>query len=131
MPFAVKYPLTRDEQDGFYKMNNNYIDIIVQNFKNLMLTEPGERVMNPEFGVGIKSLLFSQNDSFTRGSISSRTQKQVSKYMPFLEIIEMNFSQEQEITGNPNGNIFYMEVKLNVKDLDKEIIVPFEISEFT
>ena len=32
---------------------------IKQNFKNLILTVPGERVMLPDFGVGLKQYLFT------------------------------------------------------------------------
>ena len=34
---------------------------IKSNLINVLLTEPGERVMEPDFGVGLKLLLFEQN----------------------------------------------------------------------
>ena len=48
-------PLSLDEQDG-YKMNKELVKAIQQNIKMLLLTVPGERVMDPDFGVGLKTI---------------------------------------------------------------------------
>ncbi len=54
---AVKLPLTPDSGDGF-TMIKGLRALIKQNFKMLLLTIPSERVMEPEFGVGLKRFLF-------------------------------------------------------------------------
>ena len=41
-----------------YKHVDEYGDLVRQNFKNLLLTIPGERMMDPDFGVGIQRFLF-------------------------------------------------------------------------
>ena len=51
---SPKLPLLVDKQDGPYGLNKRLNQSIKQNFKNLILTSPGERVMIPEFGVGLK-----------------------------------------------------------------------------
>ena len=55
--YSPTLPLTIDELDG-YKMNKNIKDVIRQNFKMLILTSPGERIMLPDFGAGIRRFLF-------------------------------------------------------------------------
>ena len=58
MPLLTpKLPLVVDGSTG-YRMIDNYTDLVKQNFKNLMLTNPGERMMDPTFGVGITTFLF-------------------------------------------------------------------------
>ena len=67
---AVKIPLTRDSIDGF-AMIKDIRTLIKQNFKMLLLTYPGERVMEPEFGIGLRRFLFSNFTQETFNSIES------------------------------------------------------------
>ena len=51
---APKLPLYRDDLDG-YALIKDYGELVAQNFKMLMFTSPGERIMDARFGFGIKS----------------------------------------------------------------------------
>ena len=44
---SVKLPITRNTIDGF-AMIKDFQTLVKQNFKMLVLTAPGERVMEPE-----------------------------------------------------------------------------------
>ena len=46
---------------GVFNTNYTTKDQTKSNLINLVLTEPGERVYKPSFGVGLNSLLFEQN----------------------------------------------------------------------
>jgi hypothetical protein len=84
-------PLTADSSNGFAltpDLRNN----IKQNLKMIVLTNPGERVMVPDFGVGIQSFLFEMFDDSVYASIDSRIREQVSLYMPYLKIERVQFS---------------------------------------
>ena len=50
---GVALPLTRSDIDGF-TMHKRIKDAAKQNLKMLLLTIPGERVMDPDYGVGMK-----------------------------------------------------------------------------
>ena len=55
---SLYLPITPDSGDGFTMLKS--IDkLIRQNLKMLLLTAPGERVMDPNFGVGVRNYLFS------------------------------------------------------------------------
>ena len=54
---GIKLPITRNTADGF-TMIKDFQTLVRQNFKMLILTAPGERVMEPDFGVGIRNYLF-------------------------------------------------------------------------
>ena len=64
---------------------DEYGDLIRQNFKNLLLTIPGERMMDPDFGVGIQRFLF-ENGITASSDIRSETARKVGKYMPFVNL---------------------------------------------
>lgn len=59
---SVALPLKYSSIDGF-EMNKDLKSLFRQNLKMLILTDPGERVMQPDFGVGMRRYLF-QNMCF-------------------------------------------------------------------
>tara|TARA_R110000824_G_scaffold333159_1_gene519761 strand:+ start:17884 stop:18249 length:366 start_codon:yes stop_codon:yes gene_type:complete len=83
-------PMSPSETDGF-TVNKRIETIIKQNFKMLLLTMPGERVMDPAFGCGLKYALFEQFGTKTYGKIKQRITSQTSKYIPPIEITNIEF----------------------------------------
>ena len=88
---SPKLPLQHNNTDGHYGLNKTFKEATKQNLKNLILTQPGERVMDPFFGVGIRGFLFEMDGPSVRGSIVSRIQKQVEAYIPHIEIVDIHF----------------------------------------
>tara|TARA_R110000824_G_scaffold199827_1_gene383818 strand:+ start:23 stop:391 length:369 start_codon:yes stop_codon:yes gene_type:complete len=82
---SVKLPLRQSSIDGFV-MNKSIISVIRQNLKMLVLTIPGERVMEPNYGVGLKRYLFENFSSTTSARISNNIREQVKVYMPAVKI---------------------------------------------
>ena len=85
---APKLPLNLDPSDlHVYKATKTLKATISQNLKMLVLTSPGERIMMPEYGVGIRNFLFSNDSYQTRQEISSKIREQTSIYMPFVNLV--------------------------------------------
>ena len=94
-----------------------YINSEKQNLKMLLLTNPGERVMIPAYGVGIKRFLFENFHNDTVNSIEERLQKQVKTYLPIVTIEQFNTAQAD---STPNGiavQIVYRIPDLGIRDL--------------
>lgn len=91
---SPKLPLAKDPEDG-YALNKDYSDLVKQNLKMLLLTAPGERIMEPEFGIGLRNYLFENNTNSTYSEIETRIREQVKFYMPFVEVQQVNFSSPQ------------------------------------
>jgi phage baseplate assembly protein W len=88
---SVKLPLTVSEVFGPYNLNTTYEDMVTQNLKMLILTIPGERIMDPRFGVGLRRYLFEFNGRQTYERIRDGIEQQVSLYLPFIRIDNINF----------------------------------------
>ena len=71
-------------------------DLISQNLKMIVLTHPGERVMDPEYGVGAKVYLFSNFSSTVYVDIEQKIREQVAKYMPVVTIQQVQFDKRAE-----------------------------------
>jgi len=120
--YSVKLPLTYDEEDGPYRLTKTLPETVKQNFRNLVLTVPGERVMDPEFGVGIHKLLFENEGSQAIATFKERLYDQVSRYLSFIKIITVDTSM---INNTLNVSIEYYISSLGVNDalslnVDKE-----------
>ena len=119
---SVKIPLTYDAEDGPYRLNKKTKEAVRQNLKNLILTAPGERIMDPKFGVGLNTFLFEQNTPFLKDDIRGRIMSQVEKYLPFVEIqqITMITSDDDPVNVQDNGlwmTISYFVVPLGQADI--------------
>jgi len=98
MAFGISpvIPLQRDDTDGFYSLTKTLAENVQQNFKNLVLTAPGERVMIPEFGVGLRNYLFENNELGTQAEIAEKINEQTNIYMPFVTIEDIEFYEESD-----------------------------------
>jgi phage baseplate assembly protein W len=96
---SVALPLRIDPIDGAYGLNRTLTQVAAQNLRMVILTSPGERIMFPEFGVGIRRYLFEQNTTSTLGVIRSRIEQQVSTYLPYIRILDLSIDSP-EVVGS-------------------------------
>jgi phage baseplate assembly protein W len=92
---GVALPLELSSIDGFV-MIKDIKKLVTQNLKMLILTVPGERVMNPAFGVGVKRFLFSHTGMNIESSIELEIREQVAIYLPSIRINEILFGSSVE-----------------------------------
>jgi phage baseplate assembly protein W len=113
---AVRLPLTLDSADGF-GMLKTIKTVIKQNLKMLILTEPGERIMEPEFGVGMKRYLFQNFSDDVYSEIDSRIREQVAEYLPDVAIKRINFFLIEPDSNNIAFKLEYSIPSIAVTDL--------------
>ena len=115
--FAPKLPLSLDPLSGPYAPIKLIDDVVKQNLKMLVLTAPGERVMIPDFGVGLRNYLFSNRAETLEADIAYRIESQVEKYLPFITINNIEFFDIQENFENPEApNTINMLVEYSIPD---------------
>lgn len=112
--YSPKFPLFFST-DGGYASNTSIKEVVKQNFKNMVLTSPGERIMNPDFGVGIRNFLFEQNSERTRQIIRDRINQQIDRYMPFIEL------QDYEVESQDNE--LYVRIRYFIMPLSESDIL--------
>lgn len=57
-----------------------------ESLRIILLTEPGERVMRPEFGCGLRRLLFEPNTPATRRMIQEEIRLAVTRWEPRVRL---------------------------------------------
>ena len=113
---APKLPITIDSGDG-YTMIKTLKRLIKQNFKMLVLTNPGERVMDPEFGVGIRQFLFENFSSDVYTRIDFKIREQISTYIPVISIKTIEFGTSGIDENSLGVRIEYLIPDIAVSDL--------------
>jgi phage baseplate assembly protein W len=78
------------EGDKLFNVNYLTKDQVRANLLNLFLTDPGERLQNPSFGIGLRKLLFENDVNEQR--IRSLIEDQVQIYIPDVNIINVDLN---------------------------------------
>jgi uncharacterized protein len=65
-PFpSIKYPFAIDSGRGRLAEEDDYAQHVEQLMKQVLFTAPGERINLPDFGCGVKRLIFAPNSVIT------------------------------------------------------------------
>ncbi len=107
---SPQLPLSYSETDGPYRLNKTLKDTIRQNFKNLVLTSPGERIMEPNFGVGLYNFLFEPLSGETMDRLVEKITEQKDVYMPSVNIEVIDF-----VTSDENSNLAFNEIQVVIQ----------------
>ena len=113
---GVSLPLQIDGVDG-YGMNKTIKKVVNQNLKMLLLTNPGERVMEPNFGVGIQRYLFENFGQEVSSAIESKIREQVGIYMPGIQLRNIVFGLKNQDSSYLGIRIEYAIPSIGIKDL--------------
>ena len=107
-------PLQVTKADGPYGLNKDVRDSTQQNFKNLLLTSKGERVMLPGFGVGLRSFLFRNFTPRLLEEMKSEIFKQTNQYLPFIEITEIEFITSDGMSSEVGLNQINLRIRYEI-----------------
>ena len=87
--YGPQWPLSIGEKDLF-RMNQTKNDQDLFELRNLLLTNPGENLSNPDYGGGLRRFIFEQNTSSALGEIELLISDQISRFGPALNILSIN-----------------------------------------
>jgi len=62
---AIRFPIAIDDRLGRLAQENDYEQYIKQLIRQVLFTAQGERINRPDFGAGVKRLIFAPNSSAT------------------------------------------------------------------
>ena len=102
---GLSFPIRRDKFNDF-AMTKTSLQQARHNLKNLLLTFPGERVGQPEFGSRLRALCFEQQDDELPAQIEEEVRKSVLSWLPYINIQEVN-----TLTEEGDLNKIFVEVK--------------------
>ncbi len=112
--FTPLLPLSRGKSFD-YDYIDTTVELVKQNIKNLLLTIPGERVMDPDFGVGVMTYLF-EDMNFVKRELKERIRIQTQKYLPYVRVRSIQVGEFDE-------NSLFLRVHYEVPNLGQEEVI--------
>ena len=115
MPFYKDIALSFDK-DPFSKDILTKVDAsaVKQALKVLVLTNPGEKPFDPNFGAGVSGLLFENLNMGTKILMEDRIKEQVSFYEPRVKLEKVTFDEDNIDSNEITITIQFYVVGTNV-----------------
>ena len=104
---------------GFFNMSRTTEEQAISNYINLLLTFPGERYMQPDFGIGIQRRLFEPNTEGLRLSIEADIDRQSAFWLPYINNHSIEVRERVDIPG----------MKATDSENAIQIIITFSVTE--
>lgn len=116
--YSVKLPLQLSPADGPFALNKTLLSVVRQNIKMIIFTSPGERIMDSNFGVGIRSYLFEQNTEIAKINLRDRIIQQIRTYLPFVTIVNVAVTSNEQAENAIYVKLEYTFSSSNLQVLD-------------
>ena len=123
---GIEFPLDHSFE-GFFRRTKTIRQQVKSNIRNLLLTEKGERVFQPNFGSNLKSLLFEQITPSSLENVETDIRQSISTWLPYVNVINLVVGQDKR---NPNQVLTSLEYSTNLEpDTFDTITFTFEVGE--
>jgi len=94
----------------------------------VLSTSPGERLMLPTFGAGIKDYVFESDSSVVRARLQTAVQKALTQWEPRIQVVSVQVSPSPDVASLVLISIGYQ--ILNTNEL-YNMVYPFFLTEGT
>lgn len=94
---------------------------LLESVMNILATEPGERIMYPEFGCYLSQYLFEPLDMITASNIKSSIEYAINKFEPRVNNLLVN------VVANEDLNTFNIDIIFNMKIKSPETLQKISI----
>ena len=113
-----------DGKEGWFKSTETTIEAVKNNIRLLLLTERGERLMQPTIGLGLRKYLFEQITSDTKNEMEVELTRTFEQLMPFVTIddIKIDITMMDSIGRNTIGINVSFHITRDPTTLDSVIV---------
>ncbi len=93
IPIGIKTPLSL-KKGSLFEMNFDLSAQITDNLRNLIMTNKGERLGNPNFGTDLRKTQYNTaNKEDAEIEMMAKIQNAVKIFLPFVELIDFSTTQ--------------------------------------
>jgi len=101
-----------------FKLNYTSLDQAAANARNLLLTNRGERIMQPDFGCDLSNVLFENINANLLDTIDTNIRSSFNYWLPYIFINDLSITPEED-----NNKIFIsMTISLEGNQFDTKSI---------
>ena len=113
---GINLPFKKSEgSEGYFLSTTTTIDAVKNNVKLLLSTDKGERIFQPNLGIGLRRFLFEPITGETTLAIQNEIVETFNFWLPFITIKDIKVETTSADGTNPN------QISINVIfNLDKD-----------
>jgi phage baseplate assembly protein W len=108
--YGITLPVQRGNT-GYFAQSFSSYEQAKANLKNLLMTKKGERIMQPNFGTGLHSLLFEPMDGDFETKLEQTITRNVNYWLPYINIDEIDIEMTDAMKDN---HIAHMTIQFTV-----------------
>jgi phage baseplate assembly protein W len=118
---ALQFPISVDRALGQLKKERDYDRYVAQLIKQVLLTSPGERAHRPDFGAGLRRMVFAPNDPATASLLQTTIFQNLTRWLG--TIITVN-----GVTVSADGATLNVTVTYTVKARGTQQVLNLEVT---
>jgi phage baseplate assembly protein W len=118
---AFHFPIRLNQRRGGLLEERDYPRYVGQLIRQVLLTAPGERAHRPDFGAGLRRMVFAPNDDATASLIQATIYQNLTKWLGELITVD-------EVKAAANENRLDVEVTYTLKARGTQEIFNLEVT---
>ncbi len=114
---GISLPMDHTDGSGFFPGTSTTLSQTGSNIRNLLLTNKGERVGQPEFGCGLLQILFEPLSDTLIDNVTSTIEEALATWLPHVLINKLNVEGDEVEQNQLNIEIeFSLTIQPDVLD---------------
>ena len=94
---SIRYPFAIDKGFGMLAEETDYDKHVLQMIKQVLFTNPGERINRPDFGCGIRRMVFAPNSDVSANLGQVLINQSLEKWMgTVIEVNDVQVNNNEE-----------------------------------
>ncbi len=108
---------------GVFESSYTTKQAVITNLKNLILTQKGERFMQPNFGTDIRKVLFENNTEDVRDMLVNTIDEDIKFWLPYVKL--------QGLEAIPSEDMHTLNIQLNfqITNIGANVVINIMASE--
>jgi phage baseplate assembly protein W len=124
---GIKLPFI-GKTGNLFELSYSTEEQAISNLKNLVLTRPGERILQPLFGTELQNALFEQNDDILKERIQNSITEAVEFWLPYIGINELIIQTVVAVDGTKEEHGITISMKVSINDIPSEVPITFLVT---
>lgn len=118
---AIRFPISIDRALGQLQKERDYERYVAQLIREVLLTAPGERAHRPDFGAGLRRMVFAPNDDATASLMQATILQNLRQWLG-------NLIDLDNVSARANDNILEVTVVYTIKSRGTRQVLNLEVT---
>lgn len=118
---SIRFPFGIDRARGQLQKEPDYERYIAQLIRQILLTAPGERPHRPDFGAGLRRMVFAPNDDATASLLQATILQNLRQWLG-------NLIEVGDVSARANDNVLEVTVIYTIKARGERQVLNLEVT---